>query len=78
MRFFLSGKIGEGALSPIFPEGRRGGLCTDCLSVNAAGVISNEHFNFNVIRICIVLANNLKNVVFDHVDCFLWKKVYNE
>ena len=56
MRFFLSGKIGEEALSPIFPEGR--GLCTDYLNVNAAGIISNEHFNFNVIRICIVLANN--------------------
>ena len=28
------------------------------LNVNAAGVISNEHFNFNVIPICIVLANN--------------------
>ena len=50
-------KIGEGAPSPIFPEGE-GGLCTDYLNVNAAGVISNEHFNFNVIRICIVLANN--------------------
>ena len=57
--FSSQGKSEKGPFLLFFLRGGGGGgLCTDYLNVNAAGVISNEHFNFNVIRICIVLANN--------------------